>query len=148
MKRIHRIRFVALALVSLSFGLMMSCRSVETGAVTNFPAMTPAIAPLTADSYEIKGKVTGSAEVAFTDPFDGDTFHYGVLTPKMGPSSMADISYNAFDIAIANAVYEMVRQGEALGADFLLFPTYTLENTEDNTLKVRASAVAAALIGR
>jgi hypothetical protein len=145
---IRRIKLAMLALVSLTFVLMISCTSVDTGAVINFPAMAPTVAPLTADSYEIKGRVTGTAEVSFTNPSDGDTLHYGVLTPSLLPSSIEDINYNAFDVAIANAIYEMVRQGEELGADFLLFPTYMLENTENDTLKVRATAVAAALIDR
>lgn len=149
MKRVRRIKLLALlTLVLPTFFLMMSCTSVKTGAITNFPAMSPTVAPLTADSYEIKGRVTGTAEVSFADPSNGDTLHYGLLTPSMEPVSVSDISHTAFDIAIANAVYEMVRQGEELGADFLLFPTYTLENTENDTLKVRATAVAAALIDR
>lgn len=149
MEKNRRSRFVALALVLFSLSLMMSCRSVQTGSVTNFPAITPAIAPLTADSYDIKGRVTGFGEVALDDPSNGDTFRYGLLTPtESTPIDISSISYNAYDVAVANATYDMIAQGQAMDADFLLFPTYTVENTQDGKLRVRASAVAASVIDR
>lgn len=127
-----RLGSLAVALAVLTCILMASCESVHQGSGGSVVSKGTSELSLSADSYEIKGRVTGTVSIEIPD---GMVF--------AGRHVLSEFDFTIFDAVIEQANLELARQGELLGADLLLFPTYSLERIDGHSLIVRGTAVAA-----
>jgi len=134
--------------------LFIGCSSAPSAQIeaTTMNIANPAvyIAPLTPDSYTVLGRISGSGEVSFnsdTNTYTGDTLKYGSLGDLSSIGHVQNVTTSSFyglvqntqsvvttpsnsrEMAIGNAIYELIERANALGADAIIFVTTSVEAT-------------------
>ena len=94
--------------------------------------------------YTMVGEVKGFGRVNADNPEDGDTHMYGklVLDEVSAVSGVTMEGTAAYDVSLSNAVYELIEDAWAKGAQFVIFPTYTVNFTEDRYIETTVKAIA------
>ena len=94
--------------------------------------------------YTIIGEVRGFGRVNADNPEDGGTHMYGklVLDEVSAVDGVTMEGTAAYDVSLSNAVYELIEDAWAKGAQFVIFPTYTVNFTEDRYIETTVKAIA------
>lgn len=143
------------ALAALALVLLSSCATAEeprVGAMGFFPVRdipVTSLAELQSDSFEIMGTVEGHGSVSIRNTYNGDSRGYGTLEMLDVDRMYFGIDYmnleNPYAVSLANAINDLNKNARAMGAAFVVFPSYTVELVDCNVVTT-ASAVAVKLV--
>ncbi len=142
-----------IAMILIIGTLLVSCASYDR---TGRPGMYPMryipvenIADLQSGSFEIIGMVTGSGNVNAEDPSDGDSLSYGSLEFMEGDRMYYTVDVyemsDPYEVALSNAIAELIENAQKMGAAFVTFPSYTLKLSEGRVI-ANISAVAVRVV--
>lgn len=94
--------------------------------------------------YSIVGEVRGTGCVNAENPEKGDTHHYGKLVAEefQYTENVATAPTDAYSVALGNAMHELIVSVHEKGAQFVIFPSYTVDFSENGWITVEARALA------
>jgi hypothetical protein len=119
------------------------------------------VAALQLSEFDILGWVEGKGAVVYTSgsgKITGDTHKYGFIDQGVDPDLGAIVKLGRFkkgyamysspvEIARANAVAQMIEQAQAMGADRIVYVTYSVTREASKGLKQETVSVAARGVG-
>ena len=107
------------------------------------------ITDLDNEHYEIIGVVSGTGKVDADNPENGDTHKYGKLIldeTSIGFENITMAGTNPYDVSLGNAIYQLIAEAKAKGAQFVIYPSYTVEFTDNREIITNVTAIAVKVI--
>lgn len=107
------------------------------------------ITDLDNEHYEIIGVVSGTGKVDADNPENGDTHKYGKFVLDETSTGFENITMagtNPYDVSLGNAIYQLITEAKAKGAQFVIYPSYTVEFTNNREIITNVTAIAVKVI--
>lgn len=131
-----------------------SCAS-SSYSINRMKHAEPTLKEISFDNYTVLGRVAGAATVTneklHTGLFNGDTGKYGSLDTYdsiyLNLSAVKRIAPKTpYDAALANAIYQLIEQADALKADAILFcRTKSASNTTGSKQTIQVTITGTAV---
>ncbi|MEL3908213.1 MAG: hypothetical protein P1P64_04270 [Treponemataceae bacterium] len=155
MKKIKFNFIFFVVLVVLAFSSCVS--AAQSYDINRVRYSEPEISDISIDNYEVLGRISGIGTVTnkklFDGSFEGDTKKYGSLDMRdsiyFNVSNVKELLFETpYDVALANATYQLIEKANELKADTILFVRSTTKSDvkgANQTITVTISGLAVKL---